>query len=282
MSIPIETITDAILAEKGFYWRERDGVLALICAPLENAGFVNGFSTRGGGVSDFPANSLNLAGYDEDSTENISENRRRFLRLFDGDFKLASCWQVHGDEIRFIKDLADADDANYKKDALISSAENVLLGVKTADCVPVLLADVKTRAFAAIHAGWRGTVASIVPKTIREMQTRFGTKPENLVAAIGPAASGNCYEVGADVIEDFAANFPESHRELFTPTRENNAFVDLHLANKQQLISQKVAAENIFTAPFCTMTRTDLFFSYRVEKKSYGKTGRLMSVIGRK
>ncbi|MBC7795442.1 MAG: laccase domain-containing protein, partial [Pyrinomonadaceae bacterium] len=80
-------VDDIILAENGFYWREKDGVKVLVCAPLENAGFVNGFSTRIGGVSDLPANSLNLAGYDEDSAENIAENRRRFLSLFDGEWK---------------------------------------------------------------------------------------------------------------------------------------------------------------------------------------------------
>jgi polyphenol oxidase len=282
MSIPTETITDQSLAEKGFYWREQNGVKAIVCEPLEKAGFVNGFSTRLGGVSPFPANDLNLAGYDEDSAENIAENRRRFLSLFAGDWRLASCWQVHSDLIRHVKNLEDAADGNYKMDALISDVENVLLGVKTADCVPVLLGDTRAGAFAAVHAGWRGTVASIVPKTVREMQAKFGTNPACLIAAIGPAASGACYEVGADVIELFQQNFPEEAARYFTPTRENHALVDLFAANREQLMSVGVFAENIYTAPFCTMTRTDLFFSYRVEKKTNGKTGRLMSVIGRK
>lgn len=254
----------------------------LVCAPLEEAGFVNGFSTRIGGVSDFPENSLNLAGYDEDSTENIGENRRRFLSLFEGDWRLASCWQIHSDLIRHVKSLEDAADGDYKMDALVSDVAGVLLGAKTADCVPVLLGDTKTGAFAAVHAGWRGTINSIVPKAIEQMREKFGTNSQDLIAAIGPAASGACYEVGADVIEEFKQNFPETYTELFTPTRENHAFVDLFKANREQLINSGVSPENIYTAPFCTMTRTDLFFSYRVEKKLYGKTGRLMSVIGRK
>ena len=253
----------------------------MVCAPLENAGFTNGFSTRLGGVSPFPANDLNLAGYDEDSTENIAENRRRFLRVFAGDWQIASCWQIHGDEIRHVKDSTDAADGNHKKDALISDVPNVLLAAKTADCVPVLLGDVKAKSFAAVHAGWRGTVASIVAKTIVEMRRRFDTDPADLIAAIGPAALCENYEVGADVIELFRRNFPENYQNYFKPTRENHALVDLHQANFDQLTNCGVNPANIYAAPFCTMQRTDLFFSYRQEKKRHGKTGRLLSVIGR-
>lgn len=286
MSIPIETITtenstDQSLAEKGFYWREKDGVRVLTSAALEREGFVNGFSTRLGGTSPFPEKDLNLAGFDEDSEENIYENRRRFLNAFEGKWKIASCWQTHSDKIRHVKNFNDADDGNHKMDALVSDAPKVLLGVKTADCVPVLLADVRTRAFAAIHAGWRGSVASIVPKTINQMREKFGTNPQDLIAAIGPAASGKNYEVGEDVIALFEQNFPENYQDFFTPTRDDHAFVDLFKANRFQLLSHDVAPENIYISELCTMERTDLFFSYRVEKRLYGKTGRLMSVIGR-
>jgi polyphenol oxidase len=271
---------DQILAENGFYWREKDGVKVLISRALEEKGFTNGFSTRAGGVSDFPENSLNLAGYDEDSAENIAENRRRFLSVFDGDFHLASCWQIHSADVRHVKDLADARDGDYKMDALVSDAAGVLVGVKTADCVPVLLGDARTGAFAAIHAGWRGTVQSIVLKAIEKMHEIYGTRAEDLIAAVGPAATCKNYEIGRDVIDEFGRNFPES-AHLFTPTRENHALIDLHTANKEQLVYAGVTEENISVAPLCTMERTDLFFSYRKEKKLYGKTGRLMAVIGR-
>ncbi|MEP6925325.1 MAG: laccase domain-containing protein, partial [Pyrinomonadaceae bacterium] len=144
MSIPTEIITDKSLSQKGFYWREKEGVKVLVCAPLEQAGFTNGFSTRLGGVSAFPENSLNLAGYDEDSAANIEENRKRFLKVFEGEWRIASCWQTHSDLVRQVKTLEDAADGNHKMDALISDVKNVLLGAKTADCVPVLLGDPKT------------------------------------------------------------------------------------------------------------------------------------------
>lgn len=283
--MPVETIIskdDAeTLAESGFYWRERDGVKVLVCKPMEDAGFANGFSARGGGVSSFPENSLNLAGFDEDLAENIYENRRRFLAVFDDDYKLATQWQVHGDDVRVIDSEADIADSEAKFDSLVSQMPGVLVGVKTADCVPVLIGDPQTKAFAAIHAGWRGTVNSIVVRVVEKMQAEFGSEPRNVVAAIGPAAGCKNYEIGQDVIDAFESAFPPAGK-YFTPTSEGHAMIDLHLANKDQLLSCGVPLTNIYTAPFCTMARLDLFFSYRVEKKLYGKTGRLMSVIGRK
>jgi uncharacterized protein, YfiH family len=292
MSVPTETIIgqgngvesleseDRILAEKGFYWREKDGVKVLICRPLEEKGFVNGFSTRLGGVSPFPENDLNLAGFDDDTEENILENRRRFLSVFEGDFTLATAWQVHGCDVKIVRSLEEAADGNEKFDALCSNLEKILVGVKTADCVPVLIADPKNGAFAAVHAGWRGTVESIAVKAIGKMRENFGSDPKDFFCAIGPAAVCN-YEIGQDVIDAFNQKFPGAEH-LFTPTREGHAFVDLHRANFEQLVSAGVSPEKTFTAPFCTLERTDLFFSYRVEKKLRGKTGRLLSVIGRK
>lgn len=272
---------EQILAENGFYWREKGGVKVLVNRFLEEKGFTNGFSTRVGGVSAFPENSLNLAGYDEDSAENIAENRRRFLSAFEGRFHLASCWQIHSAEVRHVRDLTDAKDGDYKMDALVSHVEGVLVGVKTADCVPVLLGDPRTGVFSAVHAGWRGTVQSIVLKAIERMSEIYGTRAEDLTAAIGPAATGRNYEIGRDVIDAFRENFSDLDH-IFTPTRENHALVDLHTANREQLLRGGVRGENISVAPLCTMERTDLFFSYRKEKKLYGKTGRLMSVIGLK
>src|ERR1043165_2399646 len=109
MSMPMETITsDQELAEAGFYWRERDGVRALVCQPLEQDGFVNGFSTRNGGVIDMPHDALSLAGFHDDAAENILENRRRFLKLFPGERSLAGCWQVHGADVRVVNSVAEA------------------------------------------------------------------------------------------------------------------------------------------------------------------------------
>lgn len=233
-----------------------------------------------------PEGSLNLAGFNDDRAENIYENRRRFLRLFDGEWSLAAGWQVHGTDVRVVRDEGDARgpaDARGETehcDALVTNAKGVLVGVKTADCVPVILGDARSRAVAAIHAGWRGTLALIVAKTIERMREQYGTRAADIRAAIGPAARGCCYEVGTEVIEAFRESFPDA-ADLLTPTRAGHALIDLQRANRQQLIAAGVQQERIHVAPLCTMCRTDLFFSYRREKSLTGRVGRLMSVIGK-
>src|SRR5215813_7523692 len=222
MSIPMEIITsEKELAQAGFYWRETDGVRALVCAPLEQDGFVNGFSTRLGGVSAMPSGALSLAGFNDDAPENILENRRRFLKLFPGDWALAGCWQVHGADVRVVQTKAEAKPAENERgdtifcDVIVSNAKGVLAGVKTADCVPILLGDPVTGAFAAVHAGWRGTLATAVIVGVNRMRDEYGAKPADLRVAIGAAAGPCCYEVGAEVIDAFTRKFANG-ADLFT------------------------------------------------------------------
>jgi YfiH family protein len=283
----METITsDNELNEQGFYWRELDGVRALVCAPLEEDGFVNGFSTRLGGVSDMPSNALSLAGFNDDRAENILENRRRFLKLFPGEWALAGCWQVHGADIRVVNTADDAKPAEGQLgetiycDVIVSNAPHVLAGVKTADCVPILLGDPVTGAFAAVHAGWRGTLAAAAIAGVNRLHDEYSANAEDLRVAIGASAGPCCYEVGGEVIDAFTDRFGDAG--LFTSTRSGHARIDLLKANTDQLRSVGVLPERIHIAPICTMCRTDLFFSYRKEKRLNGKVGRLMAVVGRR
>ena len=285
--MPMETITsDEQLMQAGFYWRDLNGLRALVCRPLEQDGFVNGFSTRLGGVSSMPQDSLTLAGFHDDAAENILENRRRFLKLFPGQWSLAGCWQIHGAEVRVVGSVAEAKPAEDQLgetiycDVIVSNADGVLAGVKTADCVPILIGDPRTRSFAAVHAGWRGTLESAAIAGVKRLTDEYGARPEHLRVAIGASAGPCCYEVGADVIDAFRSRFPNG-ADLFTPTRPGHALVDLLKANREQLESTGVLSDRIHIAPLCTMCRTDLFFSYRQEKKLHGKVGRLMAVIGR-
>ena len=223
---------------------------------------------------------LNLAGFNEDTRENIYENRRRFLALFTKEYRLATAWQVHGDNIRFVRDHGETGDADERADALVSNLDDVLVGVKTADCVPILIGDKVTGAYAAVHAGWRGTARSITRKAVATLHEEFGSDPKDLICAIGPAAGCELYEVGQDVIDTFAQNLPSSDR-YFTNTRPGHALVDLKTANRDQLTDSGVDVSKIYIAPYCTMERVDLFFSYRIEKKKFGRTGRLISVVGK-
>jgi len=277
---------DSVLENAGFYWRERDGVRALICTALEEDGFTNAFSTRMGGVSPMPDGALNLAGFNEDDAENIHENRRRFLKLFEGKWILAGCWQVHGADIRVVRSPQEAmpksgvlGDDEYC-DALVSNTPNVLLAVKTADCVPILIGDPLTHTFAAVHAGWRGTSAAIIKHAIAKLTHEYRASAKDMRAAIGPAANACCYEVGPEVISVFKERFSPAD-QLLTATSNGHARIDLQAANRDQLIDAGLSADRIHVAPLCTMDRNELFFSYRREKQLHGRVGRLMSVIGR-
>ena len=164
-------------------------------------------------------------------------------------------------------------------DALVSNTPKILLTVKTADCVPILIGDSQSGAFAAVHAGWRGTSTSILRRAIEKLQNEYGAHAADLRAAIGPAANVCCYEVGSEVIDVFKERFPQSEL-LLKPTRDGHAHIDLQHANRDQLEAGGVSPDRIHIAPLCTMDRTDLFFSYRREKSLHGRVGRLMSVIG--
>jgi hypothetical protein len=277
------TTDSELLTRAGFRWREQGGVRALVCTQLETEGFANGFSTRSGGCSPLPHGALNLAGFNEDDAANIHENRRRFLKLFPGDWRLATCWQIHGANVRRVvgSETEGALDSNVERcDALTTNAPHILVGVQTADCVPILLGDTRSGACAAVHAGWRGTASEIVSAALVRMRAEFGTRAADVRACIGPAALQCCYEVGADVIELFRARFNYAD-ELLVPTREGHARIDLQRANRRQLAAAGISHARIHTAPFCTICRDDLFFSYRRDKKLHGRTGRLLAVIGR-
>jgi len=279
----METITTDELDIKraGFSWRASGDLRALACDALERDGFANLFSTRGGGVSPFPGGALNLAGFDQDAAENIHENRRRFFGLLEGRWAFSGCWQTHGADVRVVRDPGAAGSEQERCDAQATRVAGLLLGVKTADCVPVLLGDARTGACAGVHAGWRGTLAEIVRRALEVMAAEFGTRPADVRAAVGPAARACCYEVGAEVIDAFGERFA-SAAEWFTPTREGHALVDLHRANADQLVGAGVPPERIHALPLCTMCRPDLFFSYRRDRRLHGRTGRLLSVVGRR
>jgi polyphenol oxidase len=185
-------------------------------------------------------------------------------------------------------------------DALITQTPRLLLAVQTADCIPILLADPRNRVVAAIHAGWRGTLKRIAEKTVGRMRMVFGTEPTEIMAALGPGIGRCCYEVGADVVKEYAGQFDRA-REWFVgpfdaltsgedpnplpwlsmrppghPAPEPRAFLDLRAANRAILESAGLLARNISASGLCTSCRTDLFFSYRRGKA----TGRLMAAIG--
>jgi YfiH family protein len=269
---------------------------------LEAPGFsafpwlIHGFSTSQGGVS--PLNGrkvLNLGFTAWDARENVQQNRKLFQSgLAANELALVSLQQFHSDVVCGFSTVPGEPPS---ADASISNTPSLLLGVQTADCVPILLLDPKKRTVAAVHAGWRGTLQRIVEKTIGRMKMEFKTDPRELLAAIGPAIGGCCYEVGTEVAATFHSQFadaPEWFDEWRTGDEPNrlqwlnqfppghqpppkNVRLDLRKANRAQLLAAGLHPQNIFVSDLCTACRPDLFFSYR---KQGSECGRMMSVVG--
>jgi len=262
---------------------------------------LHAFSTRTGGHSKAYGGALNLGFSGQDSGAAVERNRRAFLRKLGAvengcPWPLVTLRQIHSDIIHRVRDVPEKILAG---DGLITRTPGIVLAILTADCLPVILVDTKGRAIGVFHAGWRGTVKRIVEKGVGEMRRCFGTQARNIKAAIGPGIHSCCYEIGAEVQQQFESQF-EYAAELFREIKESDPvrekypllflsarapghselpkriFLDLVEANRRQLIAAGVSAKNINASPLCTACRTDLLFSHRAER---GITGRLMAAV---
>ncbi len=291
-----------VAAPKGWEWCTRGGIQTLLAAALkEQPWLAHGFSTRVGGNSSLEGNpALNLGFTEWDSRRAVEANRKEFIAALNASkMTLIGLRQVHSDVIYRV-DKAPAE--LPRGDALITQTPGLLLTIQTADCVPVLLADVRRHAVAAIHAGWRGTLARIVAKTLGRMRMEFGTQPADVLAALGPAIGQCSFEVGPEVAQAFATQFSEAQawfegkfEHLSSAGDEPNPLkwlsmtppghdpppprlqLDLIAANRWQLEDSGVPPEQISAAGLCTACHSELFFSYRREQRG---TGRMMSAIG--
>jgi YfiH family protein len=265
----------------------------------------HGFSTRRGGVSRAYAGpedrgELNLGFTADDTREHVLRNRALLAEAVTGSAEtpILTIRQIHSNVVA-VADLAQIGKP-CEGDGLITAEPGLLIGVLTADCTPVLVADRKKKVVAAFHAGWRGTVKRIVEGGIGRMRREFGSQPEDLVAAIGPGIGPCCYAVGEEVLAEFTAQFayaPELFHEvcdsdpvkrkypmLFLAQRapdQSRMGPSLHLdvaqANRRQLLDAGVKLRNISMAGGCTHCQPELYFSHR---GSQGRAGRMLNVIG--
>jgi len=265
---------------------------------------VHGFSTRQGGSSTcYGGKTLNLGFTEPDARNNVERNRELFLSTLgattrNGDvWPLAQLKQIHS---AIVHRVAAAPSHALAGDGLITNAPGLLLAIRTADCVPVLVVDIRRRVVAAFHAGWRGTAARIVEKGVGEMRHQFGSLPRDLRAAIGPSIRRCCYRVGDEVRAEFHSQFTYAD-DLFEEVFDSNAIhvrypllflnkrapghgdlgpeihLDLVEANRRQLEDAGLREEHISVVEGCTACDTARFFSHRAE---FGKTGRMMAVVG--
>ena len=255
----------------------------------------HGFSTRKGGVSTTYGREgdLNLGWTKEDDPRLVAENRQRFLHSVSGartdqaGWKLVTLRQIHSGLIHAVGtealdgSLETAEGkAVLEGDGLATSVPGVMAAVGTADCVPLLLVDTRQRAVAALHAGWRGTVAGIAEAGVAKMRSKYGSRVEDLAAAVGPSIGPCCYAVGEEVREAFTARYKYAD-ELFRNMGQA-MHVDLWDANRRQLLGAGLKDAQITLVGECSACALDehgarKYFSHRADR---GVAGRMLSAVG--
>ena len=243
-------------------------------------GVSHAFSTRKGGESPPPFDSLNLSAKWGDSEENVRRNVRTFLGFLDiaGDPLFLN--QVHGCRILAVDD-STPEDRRGDYDGAVVSTPGVPLVIRTADCLPILLYDPVKKAAGAVHAGWRGTALSIAEKTAALMCRRYGSRPGDIIAAMGPAIGPCCYEVGEEVEEAFGrreSGFPFPWKNILFRLPEQGArkHFDLAAANRLQLLRAGLRDDNISLPAACTCCEGENFYSYRRDGEASGRQGALV------
>lgn len=239
---------------------------------------VQGFTTRHEGVSRPPYNSLNLGLNTLDQPHNAEGNRSLLARAFGVNHdRLVTARQVHGSDILVIDEPNE--DYNHflgvESDAIITNQAGVMIGICVADCVPILLCDPAKRVVAAVHAGWQGTAAKLVSKTVAGMKSQFGCNPETLQAAIGPCIGQCCYEVDGPVKQAFVQN-GVAWDSFAEQAGEGKWRLDMAAVNRELLMLAGVPAGAIQKSDMCVSCQRELFFSYR---RDNGETGRQMGFI---
>ena len=256
----------------------RNGKLSYLQPGGLAEGIAAGFSTRNGGVSRAPYNSLNLGLNTEDLQASVDGNRSTFARSFGlQPHQLLTVKQVHGKDLLII-DEPNPDLSHFlslEVDAVITDQPGFMIGVLVADCFPVLLWDAEKKVIAAVHVGWRGAADGILQKTTEAMQEHFGCDVAKLKSAIGPGIGAHKYEVDRPVRDAFrqGSGFWE---QIATEVSLGHWQLDIALSSRLQLEQAGLANNNIDQAAECTCCHPELLFSYRRDK---GMTGRQIGFI---
>ena len=236
------------------------------------------FSTRLGGVSEGYYSSLNLSFDRGDDPAKVSENFKRIgasMGVAVEDMVLSK--QTHTTNVRVVTEEDKGKGVMWERnytdvDGMITNVPGICLVTSYADCVPLYFVDPVKKAIGLSHSGWRGTVGKIGKNTVQLMQENFGSKPEDLLAAVGPSVCMDCYEVSEDVAEAFAKEFPDNEKEILKSKGSGKYLLDLWRANEIVFMEAGVPKEQIVTTNLCTCCNPKLLFSHRA---SHGKRGNL-------
>ena len=241
---------------------------------LLGGGLVHAIFTREGGVSPQPWAALNLGSTVGDDLQHVRENRRRALAALDRDpASVYDVWLVHGVNVAIAEAPRPAKEAHVKADVILTDKPGVTVLMRFADCVPILLRDPVRNVIGIAHAGWMGTVKGTVRFAVEAMQARFGSKPEDILAGIGPSIGPDHYEVGPEVVDQVKRSFHADASSLLSGDPGRIKF-DLWAANR--LLLEKAGVVQVEVAGLCTACHTEDWYSHRAEK---GRTGRFGAII---
>ncbi len=263
----------------------RLGVPFYRCEDPAWAGAAHGFSTRRGGVSPAPWDTLDLGASRGDAPANVAENVRRCCAAVGTDpATLVKNQQVHGVRIRPVGRgdvMASPEDPGVAEaDGLVTGEPGVCLTIFSGDCIPILLYDPKRRCIAATHAGWRGTAAGIAFQAVRAMAELYGCDPKEVLAAVGPGIGTCCFETHADVPDGLRAGLGADAEAFIHPVPESDKFfVDLKGANARWLVRAGLEPGNIAVCPACTACGREDFWSHRLQGTARGSMASVIQLI---
>lgn len=257
--------------------QKQNSITYLALPGLTQAGAIHAFVGRQGGVSEGEFESLNLGRFTADRPSAVAENEQRFRRAF-GIRKLIRARQVHGREVVVVDRPVENESewGGHEADVLVTDQPGVALAVLTADCVPVVLFDPVRKVAGIAHAGWRGVCLRAPAAGVETMERRFGSRPEEMLAGIGPGIGDCCYEVDGPVIQAVAETFGRAAEPLLVPAGEGKMFFNLGAAIVRILVQAGLAPARIEQVDLCTSCRADLFFSHRRDR---GRTGRQINFV---
>jgi YfiH family protein len=248
---------------------------------FEAAGVAHGVITRRGGVSAQPWASLNVGATVGDEPAHVQENRRRTFQAFGRPLEtLFDVWQVHSADVVCSDAPRPPDEPHARADAILTDRPGVTLFMRFADCVPILLYDPARQAAGLVHAGWQGTVRGTLTAAVEAMQAQYGSRPQDLLAGIGPSIGAHHYEVGPEVAEQVRAAFGAEAAGLMQPSPGGNGggrvLLDLWQANRRLL--ERAGVRQIEVAEVCTACHLEDWYSHRAEKGRTGRFGALIAI----
>jgi YfiH family protein len=255
-------------------FQQPDSIRYFTFESLQDKRVTHAIFTRRGGISPSPWDTLNMGATVGDDLSRVQENRKRALRELNQTIdSVFDVWQVHSSVVAISDSPKSALVTHQKADAILTDRPGVTLMMRFADCVPIFLYDPICHVVGIVHAGWQGTVGYTAEAAVATMQARFASRPENVIAAIGPSIGAHHYPIGSDVVEKVNQTF-RSNAAFLLSERDGEVQFDLWAANR--LILEQCGINQIEIAGLCTACQLDDWYSHRGE---HGKTGRFGAAI---